>query len=96
MSVAVDLSSEECWALAEHVCRACLGRLLVRRPVERCGPWVYRCSNCGVEAEASGAGRPPICACNMKVGRKDAGIRCVRNDRPRPELLCEIVAREIP
>jgi hypothetical protein len=60
------------------------------------GSRMFRCSNCGVEAEAQeGLSHPPICACGSRLGKRDAGIRCVRNERPRPEFRSEIIAREV-
>lgn len=86
--------TDRVWAITDHACLACFGRVLERKPKD--GPRVFRCANCGVEGEGrQGLTHPPICACSAKLGKRDAGIRCVRNDRPRPELPSEIVAREV-
>jgi len=80
------------YVLTDHVCLNCFGRVL--RTVT--GPTHYRCSNCGTEAAGrQGLAHPPICACGARLGKRDAGIRCVRNERPRPELPSEIIAREV-
>lgn len=87
-------SAEYQWALTDHVCSACLGRVLERKPAE--GPREFRCSNCGATGNSrQGLTHPPICACSTKVGKRDAGVRCIPNPRPRPELPSEILAREI-
>lgn len=86
--------TEYVWKITDHVCGACLSRIVERKPKD--GPRVFRCSNCGVEGEGrQGLSHPPICACASKIGKRDAGIRCVRNDRQRPEMPGEIVAKEI-
>lgn len=78
------------WALTAHVCRACMGRVLMRESVD--GRRVYRCSNCGAERE--GANEAAVCCCGIRFGRgrRDAGIRCVPNPAPTPECPAEIVA----
>lgn len=84
---------EYVFSMTDHVCATCLARVLERRPAD--GPPVFRCSNCGAEGEAhQGLIHPPICACGARVGNRDAGIRCVSNSSPRPELPGEIVAME--
>lgn len=78
------------WKIEDHVCLTCFGRV-VSRPGED-NRREFRCTNCG----ASGAGSVrTICACGMRVGTRDAGVRCVRNDNPRPDLPSEIIAKEI-
>lgn len=85
---------EYVWSLTDHICGQCLARVLERREAD--GMRKFRCSNCGVEGEGrQGLAHPPICACSSKLGKRDAGIRCVRNERARPELPSEIVAREV-
>lgn len=81
--------TESRWTLAPHVCRVCLGRLLV---TEHQGRRRWRCSNCGTEAH--GATATVLCCCGIKLGKaqRDAGIRCVANPDPRPECMSEIVA----
>lgn len=76
------------WKLEPHVCGACFGRVLSCRSD---GRQSFRCSNCGAEwtAEAKRG-----CACGIKLAGRDAGIRCVPNDRQRPELLSEFIAKE--
>jgi hypothetical protein len=82
------------YALTDHICAACLGRLLVRAGAD--GRHVFHCSECGAEAEAPDhVDHPPNCACTLKLGARDAGIRCVRNPQRRAELPHQIVAAEI-
>lgn len=82
------------WRLTSHLCGACLGRVLER--LEDDGRPLYRCSNCGVEGEGrQGLSHPSICACGSKLGKRDAGIRCIRNPRPRPSLPGEFLAAEV-
>ena len=89
--------SDFTWGLTEHLCQFCFGRVLVRRVDDSGGPSrVFRCSNCGVEAAvAAGQAHPPICACGMKIGARVLGLRCISNERPRPEMPGEIVVREV-
>jgi hypothetical protein len=87
-------AADHIWALTEHVCGACLGRVLEAAPKD--GPRIFRCASCGAKGEGrKGLSHPPICACGSKEGKRDAGIRCVPNDRPRPELPFEYLAREV-
>lgn len=82
--------AEFTWSLTDHVCRACLGRVLMRRSVD--GVRHYRCANCAIEQ----VGKSPsvLCCCGITFGRarRDAGIRCVRNPKWTPECMSEIVA----
>lgn len=85
---------EYVWSLTDHLCGTCLGRVLERPECD--GRPLYRCSNCGVEGEGrQGLTHPPICACGSRLGKRDAGIRCVLNRRQRPDLLGEIIAAEV-
>jgi len=85
------------WGLTDHACSVCLGRVLVSLATGGTeAPQIFRCSNCGAQAEAAaGLAHPPICACGMKVGARAIGVQCVRNERPRPEMPGEILVREI-
>lgn len=78
------------YGLTDHICASCQGRIL--RVI---GPGHYRCSNCGVEAATAGPGKGSLCACRIRFGSRDAGIRCVKNDNQRPEMPGEIIAKEI-
>lgn len=83
------------WAITDHVCRCCFGRVLMRETFDR--RRIYRCSNCGIEQE--GRTEASICCCGIKLKTKvDAGIRCVRAEAPTPEFPAEITAAqaEIP
>jgi hypothetical protein len=82
------------WKLEPHVCAACFGRVAGRlvnakgEPTRR----EFRCTVCAATWSGSVTAG---CACGMKVGNRDAGIRCVRNPNPRPELLAEFIAEEM-
>lgn len=79
------------WSITNHVCRCCFGRVLVRETFDR--RRVYRCSNCGLEAE--GRSEAAICACGIKLRTGvDAGIRCQVNAEKSPEWPSEITAAQ--
>lgn len=83
------------WTIAPHICRACFGRVLMRKTFDN--RRVYRCSNCGVEAE--GRTEAAICCCGIKLkSGMDAGIRCCQSPHRSPEFPAEITASavEIP
>jgi hypothetical protein len=81
----------EAWEITDHCCRACLGRVLAM--VDCHGRRVYRCAECGLRGIGS---HSALCACGQKLlGGKDAGFRCVRNDRVTPEIPAEIVVKHI-
>jgi hypothetical protein len=78
------------YRIEDHLCAGCLGRVVSRKGKGEAR--IFRCSNCG----ASGVGSVrSICACGSRIANKDAGIRCVVNDRRTPDLMSEIVAKEI-
>jgi hypothetical protein len=76
------------WAIEDHACRECLGRVLSRLGND--GGVAVRCACCG----AQGVGEPAaICACGLSAGGY-AGLRCTRLERPVPGIDSEIVATE--
>ncbi|TAI63418.1 hypothetical protein CWO89_24350 [Bradyrhizobium sp. Leo170] len=80
------------WALTPHVSRCCFARVLACEGgrEER----VYRCSNCGSQAEGGEA--RVLCACgSVLADGSDARIRCQVNEDPTPEYPGEIVAAEL-
>ena len=80
------------WAITDHACRCCFGRVLMRETFER--KRVYRCACCGVEAQ--GRTEASICACGIKLKTGvDAGIRCGVNHDKSPEWPAEITAMQI-
>jgi DNA-directed RNA polymerase subunit RPC12/RpoP len=79
------------WCLEPHVCLVCLGRVLSRSTD---AGREYRCSNCGALGSAVGQKPGSVCACRMRVGSRDAGIRCTPNLNPRLEMPGEIIAKE--
>lgn len=88
----------DCWTVEDHVCRECLGRILSRPGGEG---RVYLCAMCGrmddsgTAARTGGRLHPNFCACSMKFGHKDAGVRCEVNEAPSPDLPQQIVARQV-
>ena len=68
------------WAETGHVCRVCLGPVMVRM---HSGRHVARCMACGAQAEG---GHKQVCACGTKRSRgQDAYLRCVPNPFLSPE-----------
>jgi hypothetical protein len=60
----------------------------------------FMCSCCGHAQEgtartAEGRLHPPFCACSIRYGPRDAGIRCEVNDDPTPEAPMAVVARQV-
>lgn len=82
------LIATEGWQIVDHVCRACLGRVLRRVADDRAE---FRCSNCGV----TGHDAPrSICGCGFKLGKRDAGLRCVVNEVRTGEMPSEVIVKE--
>lgn len=80
------------WKLTDHCCRCCFGRVLMRETFDR--RRIYRCSNCGVEAE--GRSEAAICSCGLKLKTGvDAGIRCTVNVDRSPEWPAEISCAQV-
>lgn len=80
------------WVIEDHVCRVCFGRVLMRETFDM--RRIYRCSNCGTEAE----GKTPaaICSCGIKLKTGvDAGIRCHVQADPSPEFPSQVVATQL-
>lgn len=79
------------WALTEHACSACFGRILVRPAgVGQANERVYRCANCG--AQEQGRDASVVCACGMKMkGGRLFGLRCLVNPEKTPEVPSEII-----
>ena len=82
---------EYVWALTDHACRCCFGRVVVRETFDR--RRIYRCTNCGAERE--GKTEAAVCCCGIKLKTGvDAGIRCQVNPDRSPEFPSEIVAAQ--
>jgi len=80
------------WAITDHVCRSCFGRILARETFDH--RRIYRCSNCGIERE--GRTEAAVCCCGIKLkSGADLGVRCQRNPDPRPEFPSEVVAAAV-
>lgn len=85
----------DCWTVEDHVCKLCLGRIVSRvaAPERR-----FMCTDCGFSAEGAsrtdGRLHPTFCACSMRYGNRDAGVRCTVNDAQTPELPQAVIARQ--
>lgn len=84
------LSNPELWALTEHCCRNCFGRVL-RRYVN--GRHQALCAECGLQTE----GYPrSLCCCGVKMADgRDAGLRCVPNDHITPETPHRVLVKHV-
>ena len=81
----------ETWALTEHVCRRCFGRVLARTDGD--GRRIARCADCALEAIGD---HPTVCSCGADLGAAKIRLRCERQAQPSPECPSEIVAVEAP
>jgi hypothetical protein len=99
----MPLVSESDWTVVDHVCKACMGRLVGR--AGEAGRF-YRCTNCGASSPPgeppvmsapppSARRHPSICACSIRFGGRDAGIRCTVNTAKGADNPAEIVARQL-
>lgn len=86
------------WALTQHVCVACMGRILERALLDVPGQppgreRVYRCACCG--AERDGYTPAVLCACGLALkGRHNLGLKCEPNAERTPEFPSEIIAKQ--
>jgi hypothetical protein len=80
------------WRLTSHICRRCMGRILVGETAD--GGRVYRCAQCGHAAEGDAA--PAVCCCGIRLKTgADAGVRCVINEERTLECPYEVVAEQV-
>jgi hypothetical protein len=77
------------WTLAEHVCRHCFSRVLVR--IDDDGKTIAKCSGCAIEAIG---GPEAICSCGALSDKFRVQLRCVRNEQPTTEAPSAIVVIE--
>jgi len=69
------------WSLSDHVCRECLGRILIRQTGDTTQAL---CADCGAEAAGD---HKSLCACGAKMADgTDAGLRCVINPEFSPSM----------
>ena len=85
------------WSITEHVCLGCMGRILERPLLAAAGlpagrERVYRCADCGLEAD--GFTPAVLCTCGLKVKGRHIGMRCEANLERTPEFSAEIIARQ--
>jgi hypothetical protein len=78
---------EYSWAIVNHVCRVCSGRILQR--IDANGQKYVRCSECGTNAIGD---HRVICCCGAKLkDGRNAGLRCVENNNKTPEIPVDMV-----
>lgn len=79
------------WAITDHACRLCLGRVLARRD-KRSGDRHVRCAECG----AGHIGNvDSLCACGVRfTNGRDAGLRCGCHT-PTPETPQQVTVRYV-
>lgn len=83
----------ELWAVEDHVCRVCFGRIISARGDEN-HTRGYLCTNCG--AKSSGRAVSCVCCCGLRLRPGvDAMVRCQRNENPTPEFPSEIIAAQL-
>ncbi len=79
------------WDISDHVCRHCMGRVLIRR--SQIGV-TARCADCGAEATGS---VEALCACGVTLtSGANVGLRCRRAARDEAVAGCseiEVVMR---
>lgn len=86
----MNLRGEIKWVMADHACRVCFGRVLMRKAFGRKG-FTFRCASCGAEGHGDAPG--VVCACGLTLeGTKDMGVRCQINAERGPESIDEVVA----
>jgi hypothetical protein len=74
------------WAVTDHCCRVCFGRLLER--TDDSGAKIVRCADCWLTVDG---GPRKLCCCGIKLRTgRNAGYRCVKH-KPTPELPAEVV-----
>lgn len=77
------------WAVTDHCCRYCYGRVLKRRvsPIYS----VVRCAKCDTEVRGD---EQALCWCGQNVGDRGKIYECVRNPSVSPELPNAVLVRE--
>ena len=80
------------WAITDHLCRICFGRLMSRK-LEN-GRLVVKCAECAAAVEGSNL---DLCCCGVALqSGANAGLRCMKNDARTPEQPQEIIVRHVP
>jgi hypothetical protein len=77
------------WFLTDHVCRECLGRILISADIGS-----FRCAECGIEG-TNQVEEICACGCRLKDG-SDAEFRCTPNPQRSPDLPTEIAVVRTP
>lgn len=89
------------WAISDHICAACLGRILVGRfrigsdgmpnlnAPHTDGVMVARCADCG---RLEVGDESVLCCCGATIRGQDAGLECRANTEKTATYPVEIVA----
>jgi hypothetical protein len=86
------------YKITDHACRVCFGRVLMRVSIvepacdDEAECPVHRCSNCGFQVEGP---VEMLCACGLRLGSRDAKLRCFRQESPTPEFPSEVAVAEL-
>lgn len=77
------------WILADHACKACMGRILVRL---QHGQMVEsRCAECGAHADSD---YTAVCCCGAEAGTLGRILECFRNPQVSAQVPQEVLVRE--
>lgn len=87
----MDDKNKELWEVADHSCRHCLGRVLIRTKHD--GSATARCAECGKRAEGD---HELLCWCGAEVNGHGHIFECFRNPNLTAASPQEILVREKP
>lgn len=77
------------WAVVDHACRHCGGRVLVR--LHKGNEVQARCAECGAEADGD---HTAVCSCGEDLGALGKALECFRNPNVTREVPYQILVRE--
>ncbi len=84
--------SDDLFAMTDHACRICAGRVLRLEGVLIGGKPIFRCSVCSVQGLAA---ESSICACGLKPAElasgRPTGFKCVANPNKSAAAPADIV-----
>lgn len=84
----IDQLESLLWAVSDHACRFCFGRVLER--AHHNGLAMVRCSECGKHALG---GVEEICSCGADCGALGHALECAKNPNICPEIPQQIMIR---